>query len=177
MNIKKIISLLLVFSSLSLSAKDVIGEKNARFFVKVTGNKDEVTFEKCEVRRPDLCTGIGKQPYYTLSELRNQRSEEAKDVYYSLGLDIVLVAAAVGTGSWLLFGAASADTGLIVGLPAVTLGLPITGAVVLGGLNPIEQSAQRDTLEETVITDKLVRVKNIKKFIGRLETVLDNIEE
>jgi hypothetical protein len=175
-NIKNIISLMLIFSSLSLSANDVIGEKNAKFFVKVTGNKDEVTFEKCEVRRPDLCTGIGTQPYYTLRELRNQRSEEAKDVYYSLGLDVVLIAAAVGTGGWLLYGAAGADAGLIVGLPAVTLGVPITAAVVLGGLNPIEQNAQKETLEETVITDKLVKVKNISKFIGRLETVLNNIE-
>ena len=157
------------------SVNDVV-DPSKKIFVKISRINDDISFEKCQVKNPTKCSQIGSQPFYTLSELRSQRSEESREVLYSTLGDVTLAAGSLYGGAFYIIGIGAAESGgALAAVYGTTVGLPVIAGLSLDAFNPIEQYKQKETLEEEVILDKLVTVKNVSKFITRLETVLSKI--
>jgi hypothetical protein len=173
-----LIGLLLLASFNSIASSMDVVDMNKKIFVKITKVNDDISFEKCQYRNPTKCSQIGNQPFYTLNELRNQRSEESNEVIFSALGDVALTAGVLYGGAFYLIGIGAAESGVASSMLMVaTAGTPVLAGLSLDALNPIEQYKQKETIEEEVILDKLVKVENISKFIKRLETVLNKIND
>jgi hypothetical protein len=165
--------------------------KTGDAYVRVTKLKNNrIRFEKCisaiEIK---TCKSLGNKSSYSLEELRSQRSEENREIAYTIGGDVLLVVGAAYGGfvGGAALGAIS-STGILSSIGAElvgggllgTAGLEVAAIVSMASfdiLNPVEQTRQAKTLNEEVITDKDTTIDSadMNDFIDRLDTVLSKI--
>ena len=171
-----IIGLLLTGSLASATPTDVLPKElfKGSLYVKVTKlNSDRVKFEKCYYGFDSTCKQIGKNKFYSISDLDNQFYLEKAQVAGAVIADLAITIVGMSVGA--------AVIGVAGGTLGVALGATIVPAVamdILPSIDPVEQYQQSETIDDEVINDEEVKINTsgVQLFIDRLELVLNKID-
>lgn len=164
---KQIYALLLTFTfAISAHATDVIQIQSGELVkVELRGEDDhkEISFQFCE-RISGKCEALGSKDWYSVSDLKSQRTIEILQVAATAGGDVAIAAGFVVAGIYMIE-------------PLGTLALVLapyyfTSQFLFDAVNPLVQLRQARSVRNAVIQDKTVIVKDIRRYAEALNDVL-----
>ena len=151
-------------------------------YVRVTRvDKNHTSFKDCiKGEEAKTCKQIGPKKFYSISELTSQRTTEFAQMWMAGVADVGIGTAAFFTGAWIGLSLESAGVELAADgvMAAAQTGNVVTlvAAYNIDAINPHEQYKQADSINDEVITDKVVGVSDIDLYIDRLNLVLSKLK-